>query len=952
MKKQQKLAAFGQQLTLDLSKEFTDFGLYCGLGGMALGTARTLVRMGGYVGRFRCLGGIDSNPKACRNFERLTGISATCLDLFDREQYIDWHGHEPPSDWHEATPEDVLAAAGGEYPTLVESSPPCKGLSGLLSGTKSRSKKYQALNHLTVRGVFLMLEAFKKDLPAVFFFENVPRIQTRGADLLATMKGMLEAYGYAVHCGVHNAGKLFGGGQNRIRFFMIARLVAKVPKLIYKPRELPLQSIGDVLSKLPWPGDIARGGAMHRLPNISMTTALRLACIRPGHDWRDLQGDLTNIKLAHDARQGAWLVSRWSDPARTITGAKGIGTSNSPQAVAQPLDESLRIDADENRHPSGYNVQGWDRHARTITGVQSLSGGAPSLQDVRVGEAGWFDGAYDVEPFDRAADCVITGSSPSASAPVVQNIRVDADGKWTGHALRVTAEDAPSPCVTSADGPSCGAVCVAQNLRRREASGSFGESPGLMGVNQWDDAAPTVSCKAGVSQGNMPAAVGDIRVDLPKLEDIARREGLGANFAGAPGLMGVIAYDEAAPTVSGSAAVTSSNMPASVQDIAIRSDENRHTNHMAVNPWCDAAGTVTGATHCANGAPSVQDTRLEYEPRGGGPFGVMDWEEAGATVLANSSVRGSNAAAVQDERIDLSSVRLPDNEDRHSSKYRVQPHDEPSTTVTTSDRIGSGAPAVQDVRLPHRDNRFKGKYFVQPSDKPARTVTGGVDPNTNGLSVQQPIDLASLVVGSESDRRFNHVYNVTPWDQPSGTVASGSGPGAGAISIQDLRLGCTPRGDSKGPLGVTPWGDPSPTVTASGDLWTTAAALQDVWEWHLPVVQPGFHYIFTEDEPGQWSWHRPLTTLDLAALQDLLIELIRAGGGVPLALEGSDKERREQIGNAVPPGAMHFISTVIMYSLMKGQMQDESVASDEVWVQDDLFIDWTQPLELDSVQMM
>lgn len=820
------------QLDLDLKKEITDFGLYCGIGGMALGAARCLVRMGGYVGRFRCLGGIDVNPKACRNFGRLVGVPATCMDLFDREQYIDWHGKEPPADWREAMPEDILRAAGGKYPDLVELSAPCKGLSGLLSSEKSKSKKYQALNRLTVRGVFLTLEAFQKDLPSVIFFENVPRIQTRGADLISTMRSMLESYGYAVHCGVHNAGKLYGGGQNRIRFFMIARNIAKVPKLIYKPRDLPLRSIGDVLSQLPWPGDVERGGPMHRLPQISMTTALRLACIRPGHDWRDLQGDLSGIKLAHDARQGAYLVSRWSDPARTITGASGVGVSNSPQAVAQPLN------------------------------------GVP----------------------------------------------VDGDGKWTGQALRVTSEASPSPTVTSADGPSCGAVCVAQA--------------------------------------------------------IGRKEGLGANFGGAPGLMGVIPYNSSSPTVSASAGVTQSNMPAAVADIQIQSDRGRHTNHMAVNGWEDEAGTVTGATHVANGAPSVQDVRLGHEPRGGGPWGVNDWKEPAATVIGSSSVRGSNATAVADARPELKSIRLPDNDNRHSSKYRVQAHDEPSLTVTTSDRIGSGAPAVQDMRLPDLPGRHTTKYRVQDSKRPAATVTTdtdiqagapsvadlrvgpmgqgalheNVDGSTTRVKWDRPDDgipsVDDLQVGSETDRRFNHVYDVSEWDHPSKTVASGTGPSCGGISVADLRLTCQPRGDSKGPLGVQAWNEPSSTVIASGDIWATAAALQDTREWHLPVIQTSYPYVFTEDAPGEWSWHRPLTTLDLAALQDMLPELVIAGGGVPLALEGNDRERREMIGNAVPVGAFQYIGTVILYSLMKGRLRDESVASDEVWVQDGDFLDF------------
>jgi len=48
-------------------------------------------------------------------------------------------------------------AAGYQRPDVAFLSSPCKGLSGLLSKTLSLTAKYQALNELTVRGVWLML---------------------------------------------------------------------------------------------------------------------------------------------------------------------------------------------------------------------------------------------------------------------------------------------------------------------------------------------------------------------------------------------------------------------------------------------------------------------------------------------------------------------------------------------------------------------------------------------------------------------------------------------------------------------------------------------------------------------------------------------------------------------------------------------------------------------------
>lgn len=72
--------------------------------------------------------------------------------------------------------DDVRAAFGHERPHVLFTSPPCKGFSGLLSETKSRTRKYQALNRLTLRGIWLTLEAYRDDPVELILLENVPRI--------------------------------------------------------------------------------------------------------------------------------------------------------------------------------------------------------------------------------------------------------------------------------------------------------------------------------------------------------------------------------------------------------------------------------------------------------------------------------------------------------------------------------------------------------------------------------------------------------------------------------------------------------------------------------------------------------------------------------------------------------------------------------------------------------
>lgn len=129
-------------------REIRHFHLFCGLGGGAKGFNQAQPRVGNMVGKFRCIGGVDVDPAAIRDFQRLTGHPGTVLDLFDRSQYQAFHGQEPPAGWQEMGPAEIRAAAGGEFPHIVFLSAPCKGFSGLLSENRSRTDKYQALNRL------------------------------------------------------------------------------------------------------------------------------------------------------------------------------------------------------------------------------------------------------------------------------------------------------------------------------------------------------------------------------------------------------------------------------------------------------------------------------------------------------------------------------------------------------------------------------------------------------------------------------------------------------------------------------------------------------------------------------------------------------------------------------------------------------------------------------------
>src|SRR5438105_3114284 len=299
-----------------------------GLGGGAKGFNQGEARVGDLEARFRCIGGIDVDPAGSRDFRRLAGVDGTVGDLFDREQYIAFWGKEPPPDWREATPQDLQRSAGGERPHIVFTSMPCKGFSGLLSEAKSKTHRYQALNRLTLRGVWLMLEAWGDDPPELVLFENVPRLASRGRLLLDQIVALLQRYGYATAETTHDCGELGGLAQSRKRFLLVARHMEKVPPFLYEPPKKALRAVGDVLGRMLLPGDL-RAGPMHRIPALQWKTWVRLAFVEAGSDWRSLnklavEGGSLRDYLIMPTNPEAWHpnvlgVNAWDRPVGTVT---------------------------------------------------------------------------------------------------------------------------------------------------------------------------------------------------------------------------------------------------------------------------------------------------------------------------------------------------------------------------------------------------------------------------------------------------------------------------------------------------------------------------------------------------------------------------------------------------------------------------------------------------------
>ncbi|HEJ2252850.1 TPA: DNA cytosine methyltransferase, partial [Pseudomonas aeruginosa] len=502
----------------------------CGLGGGAAGFNRARPRVGNVEAEWVCLGGIDVDPAGLRDFERLAGVPGTLLDLFTRDQYVRFHGKEPPAGWREATPEDIRRAAGGRRPDAVFISSPCKGASGLLSEKMSLTPKYQALNELTLRCIWLMGEAWADDPVPLIVFENVPRLASRGRHLLDQINSLLGGFGYAVAETTHDCGELGGLAQSRKRFLLVARHVEKVPPFLYEPEKKSLRAVGDILGRMPLPGDIEAAGPMHRVPSLQWKTWVRLALVRAGSDWRSLNdlavedGYLRDLIIVPEYHRGVLGVNHWGDSCGVVAGASR--PMNGRFSVADP-----RAPANALQYQQ-YGVRRWTDTSGAIIGVKSPGQGTYSVADPR----GQSFGKYPVTDWDGPSGTVIAASTTGQGAFAVADPRPG--GVRHNNVFRVVSMGSHAGTVTGGHSPSSGGQAVADP---RYHNWHPGASSRKLHVGEWGSATGTVT-------GSQQVASGALSIADPRAFD---RQPGDAWVGG--GHYGVMGWDQVSGAVSASA---------------------------------------------------------------------------------------------------------------------------------------------------------------------------------------------------------------------------------------------------------------------------------------------------------------------------------------------------------------------------------------------------------------
>lgn len=324
---------------------------------------------------------------------------------------------------------------------------------------------------------------------------------------------------------------------------------------------------------------------------------------------------------------------------------------------------------------------------------------------------------------------------------------------------------------------------------------------------------------------------------------------------------------------------------------------------------------------------------------------LVPWDAASIAVTAGGTPT-AGGVNVADPRF---------NKEYRRGSYGVLAYDQSSGTVTGEAAASTGSFAFADPRLKSASGNFDNHYGVERWSDPAPTITGATRPVAGAVSVADPR------VGREW---YGNVFGLARWSDPAGVVTANGGPTNGGICVGDPRIGG--QGSRPDLFGVLAWEQPAKTISGhakvSGSNCPAAVAdprfsdLYRVERWEAPAhtivgatrVMGGAPSVADPRVPAEderpdpppviialdGTWHRPLTTWELAALQSLPV---RKPDGSPLVLAGrAHTAWRERIGNCVPPDAAEAMGSEFLRALLAADAGATfTLGGTGVWVRDE-----------------
>lgn len=233
---------------------------------------------------------------------------------------------------------------------------------------------------------------------------------------------------------------------------------------------------------------------------------------------------------------------------------------------------------------------------------------------------------------------------------------------------------------------------------------------------------------------------------------------------------------------------------------------------------------------------------------------------------------------------------------------------------------GQGTFSVADPRGYGADTH-KNVFRVVPWESAAGVVSSGHGPSSGGQAVADPL-------GGRLPAEQHGKYRMTAWDEAARAVISGNANGAYAVA--DPRPGMAEDRAylTAGHYGVVDPAEPSGAVSAAAchdnGRWSVA-------DWRLPEATDKLVCVIRALDG---TWHRPFTTLDLAALQSLYDPDDYAEAAEQFVLHGSsDQAWRERIGNAVPKKAGKAMAEEIGRAILLSRAGESfQLSGTPIWV--------------------
>ena len=381
-------------------------------------------------------------------------------------------------------------------------------------------------------------------------------------------------------------------------------------------------------------------------------------------------------------------------------------------------------------------------------------------------------------------------------------------------------------------------------------------------------------------------------------------------------------------------AVTSASHPAggalSVADPRPVYGPHTHRHLIGVNTWTgQPVGTVTGDPKPTAGAFSVADPRVDGHPRSV-QLGVRAWNKPAACVKGDVSV-GTGPYAVSDPR-------MPGEKPRFNNVFRIVPFGDPSPAIAGPGGAAGGV-AVADPRGGTSEAYSSRKYKVTPFDASSRAVIAASSTGEGAFAVADPRP-------SWGTQRQRNIMRVTPYEDPSGTIAGGHSVTGGQPCVADARRENYQTG---GHYGVVDWSQSAYSVSGSACHDNGFNSVADPRDHTLEADEPSLpaptDRLVCRIIATDGTWHRPFTTLDLAALQALfdpeeIFHTVETEQGLAWRcreafdlVDGSDVTKREWIGNMVPGAAATGMAETIGETILLAEQGETFfLSSREIWV--------------------